>query len=78
MEAIVEQKGPSIASLQAQANAAENRLGAGRKLYVTLAGLDPSKPMVDWKEVSTRANALDDVGSVPSSQFCRHCSVRSS
>lgn len=50
----VEQRGPSISSLKAQAEAAEKGLGLGRKMFVPLAGLDPSKPMVDWKEASWR------------------------
>ncbi|KAK2076824.1 hypothetical protein QBZ16_005050 [Prototheca wickerhamii] len=48
----VEQRGPSISSLKAQAEAAEKGLGLGRKMFVPLAGLDPSKPMVDWKEAT--------------------------
>lgn len=50
-EAHVEEVCPGGADLQAQAEYAAANLGADRKLYVDLSGLEPSKPMVDWKEV---------------------------
>ncbi|KFM25411.1 hypothetical protein F751_3020 [Auxenochlorella protothecoides] len=50
-EAHVEEVCPGGADLQAQAEYAAANLGADRKLYVDLSGLEPSKPMVDWKEL---------------------------
>lgn len=50
-ESHVEEACPREVDLQAQAEYAAANLGSDRKLYVNLTGLEPAKPMVDWKEV---------------------------